>query len=83
MSMAVLLMFGMTQVFLWVGRDQVQRIQAHDRILHEDIIGSCGGGAACPLRQIRPTFYTPDGFDAAVNGDIYGNIQVRFPDYTH
>jgi len=83
MSAVVLLMFGMTKVFLWVGRDQVQRIQAHDRILRENIISGCGGTSGCVLRQIRPTFYIPDGFDAAVDGDIYGNIQARFPPYTH
>ena len=80
---AVLLMYGMIQVFLWVGRDQVQRILAHDHVLLEDVRSGCGGTAACPLRQIRPSFYYPDSFDAAKNGDIYGDVQARFTDYTH
>ena len=84
MIAAALLMFGMIRVFIWVGMDQVQRLRAHDRTLHEDIImGGCGGSASCPLRQIRPVFYKPDGFDTAVDSDIYGNVQLRFPEYTH
>ena len=46
----LLMIYGVTKVFFWAGRDLVERRKAHDELLISD---------ASPLQQIAPDFYTP------------------------
>lgn len=46
----LLMIYGVTKVFFWAGRDLVERRKAHDALLTAD---------AAPPQQINPDFYTP------------------------
>jgi hypothetical protein len=46
----LLMIYGVTKVFFWAGRDLVERRKAHDELL-------ISGGS--PPQQIAPDFYTP------------------------
>ena len=50
MIIVLLMIYGVTKVFFWAGRDLVERRKAHDNVL-------TGGGS--PSQQIAPDFYTP------------------------
>ena len=46
----LLMIYGVTKVFIWAGRDLVERRKAHDEILTSDV---------SPRQQITPDFYYP------------------------
>ena len=46
----LLMIYGVTKVFFWAGRDLVERRKAHDALLTSDVT---------PPQQIAPDFYTP------------------------
>ena len=50
MIVILLMIFGVTKVFTWVGREYAGRMDGHDNTLYD-------GGS--PLKQIDPYFYTP------------------------
>lgn len=70
MVFTFLLMVGLIRVFTWTGRELIGRRQAHERILIEPL--PCEE-AACPLRQIRPTFFGSTSINATVSSNMYGN----------
>ena len=75
--MAVLLMMGLIEVFIWAGADQVKQLERHDSVLK----GAASRDARGALKQVRPVFFQPDGFRDSVTSDVYGNVEVRFRSY--
>ena len=83
MIIILLMIFGITKVFIWSGREYAERSIAHDRTLYLPIdrnYGSCIAytpWGAClaygpvgngPLKQIDPYFYTPIKMNAIWKG---------------
>ena len=68
MVVAVFILMGMLEIFVWVGRDMSYRRQAHEQTLTEPLTGT---GAGAPLEQIKPTFYGVTGMDATAPSNIY------------
>ena len=70
MICAVLLIWGMIRIFVWVGGDLFLRRQAHEDALLRD--PGCTD-SACPLKQIRPSFMESTHLQSvAVNSSIFG-----------
>ena len=69
MIIILLMIYGLTKVAFWTGKDFAARSISHDNVLTtrilEDYGGSPGDG---PLRQIDPYFYTPIGMNAIWEG---------------
>ncbi len=68
MMITLLLIVGMIKVFAWTGRDLADRIRAHEKILTQDI--GCTG-SSCPLKQLKPTFYTATDIGAVVPANFF------------
>ena len=83
MIIVLLMLFGLTKVFTWVGRDYAGRSMAHDSTLTTSVIQSYGSCTAydvngvCtahstmadgPMKQIDPYFYTPVKMNAIYSG---------------
>ena len=78
MAAVVLLLAGMFRVFQWLGKDLVARKNAHHKILTRYISDHGGeGGAAYPLRQLRPTFFISTDIEG---GSIRSDLFEK-PDY--
>jgi len=80
-AMAVLLMLGMIEAFIWAGSHQVKLLDRHDAVLI-DTLGTCTH-AKCALDHLKPTFFRPAGYRDSVSSNIYGDVQVRFNEYTN
>lgn len=59
MIVILLMLFGITKVFTWSGREYAGRSNAHDDTLYTEIEQSYGPMGEGPLQQIDPFFYTP------------------------
>lgn len=59
MIVVLIMIFGVTKVFHWTGRDLVERRMAHDSLL-------TSGGS--PDQQIDPFFYSPVKMNAIWDG---------------
>ncbi len=68
MMITLLLIVGMIKVFTWTGRDLADRIHAHEEILTKDL--GCTS-SSCPMKQIKPTFYTATDIDAAYPANFF------------
>ena len=55
MIVILLMIFAVAKVFIWTGRDLVERRIAHDNVLI---------GASTPLEEIDPYFFTPTKLNA-------------------
>jgi len=73
MVFVIILLIGMIKVFAWSGREHFKRRMAHEAILTEDILNTCGESSECVLRQIRPLYYDTTDIRAVVTTNIYGN----------
>jgi len=67
-SFCVILVFilfvGLIKVFVWTGRDLVERRRTHERVLREL---SSGG-----REQVRPVFFYSSRFNAAIDSNLFG-----------
>jgi len=68
--LVVLLLAGMTRVFLWTGEDLAQQRQRHEDVLMQpcftlEKLGSCA------YWQLNPTYYELQGIGATVNSNIF------------
>lgn len=63
MIIVVVLLLGMIKVFVWSGKDLVERRRAHERILTNRYLS--------PQQQIRPVFYFSTRFDADIDSNMY------------
>jgi len=61
MIVILIMIYGVTKVFFWTGRDAADRRIAHDAALRND--------QATPLEQISPDFYIPTKMDAIWDGN--------------
>jgi hypothetical protein len=82
MIIVLLMLFGLTKVFTWVGRDYAGRSAAHDSTLTMGVVESYGGcltyvNFVCtqwstmadgPMKQVDPYFYTPVKMNAIYAG---------------
>lgn len=83
MIIVLLMIFGVTKVFLWTGRDYAGRAIAHDTKLETSVTQGytcqgwggpfnliCTGGwsASGPAQQIDPYFYSPVDMNAIWRG---------------
>ena len=82
MIIVLLMLYGLTKVFTWVGRDYAGRSMAHDSTLTMPIMQSYGGcmtyvNGVCtqfstmadgPMKQVDPYFYTPVKMNAIYAG---------------
>ena len=69
MIIVLLMIFGITKVFTWSGREYAGRSAAHDSTLYQTIdrdYDSMGDG---PLKQIDPYFYTAVKMNAIWKGN--------------
>ena len=66
MVAVIILMLGLIRVFVWTGKDLVDR-----RIAHESVLKQSGFTAQGTPAGIRPIFYYSTHVNAAVGGDLY------------
>jgi hypothetical protein len=64
MIVAVVLLLGLIKVFIWSGKDLMNRRKMHEAVLMNP--------KAVPAEQIRPTFYYATRFNAEIDSNIYG-----------
>jgi len=61
------MLYGLVKIFIWSGRDLLQRQEAHEDMLGIDIEEEYHGGGgfnAGPSRQVRPHFYRHSNMEA-------------------
>jgi hypothetical protein len=68
MLIVMLMVFGITKVLIWSGRDFAGRNEAHTKALTRDIVKGYKDIGDGPLNQINPYFYTPVKMNAVWEG---------------
>lgn len=69
MIIVMLMVFGITKVLIWTGRDFAGRNEAHTKKLERGIQREYGDIGEGPLNQIAPYFYTPVKMNAIWAGN--------------
>lgn len=69
MIVIMLMIYGVTKVMIWTGRDFAGRSAAHDQTLYKHFNPDYGAIGEGPAEQIDPYFYTPVGMNAIFVGN--------------
>ena len=69
MMIVLLMLFGVTKIFIWSGREYAGRSAAHDSTLYLPITRDYGSMGDGPAKQIDPYFYTPIKMNAIWDGN--------------
>ena len=68
MIVVLLMIFGITKILTWSGREYVGRSRAHDDTLYTTIEKDYSSIGEGPAKQIDPYFYTPVKMNAIFEG---------------